>query len=81
MMWGLYDTKDNVWMGDDEGPRLFSDSLVAQVAAQILDTRLRQEPGRTRPKEFEPRELRLKDEITPKMTHAQAFKRHMAGDL
>jgi len=43
--WGIFDTEDEVWIGDEHGPRLFTDKDIARVAAQMTDVRLGQKPG------------------------------------
>lgn len=32
---GVYDTKDNCWLGDENGPKVFENYLVARVASQV----------------------------------------------
>lgn len=81
MKWGVYDTRDNVWMGDDSGPKLFNDQLLARCAAQILDMRLRQAPGRTKAREYTTPATQLRDSITPPMTTLQALKKFEGGGL
>jgi hypothetical protein len=61
-MYGLYDTQDDCWMGNDQGPLLYEDEDVAKVGAQVLDVRLKQKPGRTRAKPFAKESLVKKDE-------------------
>jgi hypothetical protein len=67
MIYGMYDTQDNLWMGDENGPILFDsekdpDPKIAQVRAQMLDTQLGQHPGRTRAREWQPAPVTLRDE-------------------
>jgi hypothetical protein len=76
-MWGLYDTEDNCWMGDGHGPKLFKpeDELLAKVAAQLIDTQLRQPPGRTRAKEYNEIADKLKDEKRFTLSALKALER------
>lgn len=67
MTYGLYDTKDGLWMGDESGPLLFDsekdiDSKFAGVRAQMVDAQLGQATGRTRAQEWKPGALRWRDE-------------------
>lgn len=61
-MYGLYDTQDDCWLGDDQGPLFYEEEDVAKVGAQVLDVRLKQAPGRTRAKPFAEESLVKKDE-------------------
>lgn len=36
--WGIYDPKDNTWMGNDDGPLLYFDETVAHVAQMVMAT-------------------------------------------
>jgi hypothetical protein len=47
-MLGLYDTDDNLWLGDDHGPFTFRREPLAKIAAMAVDLCLRQAAGRTR---------------------------------
>ena len=71
---GLYDTVDGLWMGDDSGPKTFPDLLTARIAAQVTDVQLGQEPGRTRAKEYEPGPKRKRDEVETRMGTLAALK-------
>lgn len=61
-MYGLYDTQDDCWLGDNKGPLLYEEEDLAKVGAQVLDVRLKQAPGRTRAKPFAEESLVKKDE-------------------
>jgi hypothetical protein len=73
-VWGIYDTVDGVWMGDDKGPVTYADEWVAKIAAHTLDVRLRQNPGRNKAIEFTDKNLRLRDTVETKMTTEEALK-------
>lgn len=74
LMWGLLDTQDNTWIGNDAGPVLHEEEWMAKVAAQVADIQLGQEPGRTRAREFPAqRNLRLKETVDTKMGPLEAL--------
>jgi hypothetical protein len=61
-------------MGDDTGPKLFDDENVAKVAAMVVDVRLKQEPGRTREREYrETNPPRLRDSVETHRTVEEAL--------
>ena len=73
--WGIFDTEDNLWMGDSTGPMLFDDEKVARVAAMVYDVQLGQAPGRSRAEKFTPRPgLRLHDEKPAIMSALDAIR-------
>jgi hypothetical protein len=82
--YGIYDTRDNCWIGDKSGPRVFTreDSvkanglpqrLMAQIAAQMAEKQLGYGMGRLRAQEFNDSNLTLKDEVPTKMTPVEAL--------
>lgn len=79
MKWGLRDTKDNLWMGNDDGPLTYDSETLAKVAAITVDVMLRQAPGRTRATEWLGGPVRLRDEKVAAMTPAQALDRYERG--
>jgi hypothetical protein len=81
MVWGLYDTKDGVWMGNDAGPKTFSDLILARVAAQMIDMQLGQESGRTRAKEYKPGAKRLRDKVDTRMSSVEALRAIEVGRI
>lgn len=38
--YGLMDVRDNLWLGDDAGPRVYEDETLARAAATILTEQL-----------------------------------------
>ena len=38
--YGIYDKKDNVWLGDENGPKVYEYFLIARVAAQVLEDQI-----------------------------------------
>lgn len=79
--WGLLDTKDNVWLGNGEGPNLYGEPIMAKLAAQTASKMLGEDPLRVKVALFEEKNLRKKDTIKAKMTGAQAIKRFEEGGL
>ena len=37
VLYGIYDTQDNMWLGDEFGPKRFDDYLIARIAAQVVE--------------------------------------------
>jgi hypothetical protein len=75
MKYGLVDTKDGLWMGDDNGPAVFDTEVLAKIAAQLLDEQLGQALGRTRAKPYDDTKKRKVDEVASKMTPLEALRR------
>lgn len=73
-LWGLLDTQDNVWMGNDEGPKTYTEYLLARVGAQMVDVQLGQEPGRTWAMPYKGGATRLRDRVKTKMGTLQALR-------
>jgi hypothetical protein len=71
--WGLFDTEDKVWLGDDNGPLLFDEEILARVAAELSDVMIGQEPGRTAAKVFDGGALRLRDHRSIRMSAEAAL--------
>lgn len=87
--YGLRDTVDNLWMGDADGPTLYEDqlvegkmfpgSLMARIAAEMVDIRLRQEVRRTRSEVFDDCPVAFRDEKKAKITLIQALRGKESG--
>lgn len=77
MSWGIYDTRDNCWIGDDAGLKVFDDHMLARIAAQVIKTQMLgiDLACRLIAKEIDSNNLRLKDEIKLKLTGEQALRR------
>ena len=82
--YGMYDTQDNCWLGDETGPKVFTveDSaranglphrLMAQIAAQMVEVQLGYTPGRVQVREFNAPNLRLRDQVETQMTPLEAL--------
>lgn len=88
MKWGIYDTKDSCWLGDDRGPRVFDDDdpifkgdafPMARVAAEMIDIQMKWPPKRSIPREFDPAGLCLKDELPIQRTIHDAMRGKLSG--
>lgn len=62
-MFGIYDKKDDCWLGNNEGPKLFDTELKARLAARILAGQLGWSPTRLVAEEFEEEDLQYKDDV------------------
>lgn len=78
--WGIFDTVEKVWIGDESGPRLFEERWLAKVAAQIVDVRIGQEPGTCREKPFTQQPVRLKDTVATQMDSLTALRKLESGE-
>ena len=77
MTWGILDTADNSWIGNDSGPLVFADFAIARVAAQVLETQAfgTDLGARYKAREFVSSGLRLKDHIEVRMDSLTALQR------
>lgn len=77
MRWGIYDTRDNCWIGDDAGPQVFEDHLLARISAQVMEDMLYGSDlgGRLVAKELNSNALRLKDEVPVKHSAIESLRR------
>lgn len=94
--YGIYDTKDNCWLGDENGPKLFDDDALdervagtgvgayglARIAAQLAETQVfGTDMGcRYQAREFNEKNLRKKDTIETKMGPDKALARLEGGE-
>lgn len=74
VQWGVFDTVENIWWGDDSGPKLFPTKIMARVSAQITDVQMGYEPCRTVAKRFRPQPVRLRDSVDPLMSSLKALR-------
>lgn len=77
--YGLYDIKDNCWLGNSEGPLLYEDQQLARIAARILDVRLGNPAGRTRAEEYLAEATTKLDDLQPKYSAEEAINRLEEG--
>jgi hypothetical protein len=72
--WGIWDPVEQIWLGDEKGPRLFDSKMFARVAAELSDVVLGYPRRRCREKPFPIGEaLRLKDQVDKKMSDLEAL--------
>jgi hypothetical protein len=81
MKYGVFDTQDNCWLGDDRGPKLFDVLIVARVSAQVTATQLGWSSTRLEGRAYDDSGNVLKDEVQTKMTPAQALRKIERGAL
>jgi hypothetical protein len=74
MEYGLFDTVDQCWLGDDKGPKTFTDRTLAQASAQMTCVQLGWPQDRVRPKPMPDGVNRHKDDMDLKMTPAEALR-------
>jgi hypothetical protein len=71
---GLYDTKDACWLGDDKGPLVYEDDLLAMCAARILDARFNNPAGRIKVTWLPEGILWKKYDVTPQYSAEEILK-------
>ena len=90
MKYGVFDTVDELWIGDDKGPKLFDTedprfgadaALFAQAAAQIANTQMGWPPTRLEARPYTLQAVHLRDEVHTKMGPKAALRRLEAGGL
>lgn len=69
--WGLYDTKDDCWIGNDDGPVTYQEAHMAKLAAQIVNKRFGYS-DRIVHKIYE-KATKLKDRQTPTLSFVEAL--------
>jgi hypothetical protein len=89
MKYGIYDTVDNCWIGNQDGPKLFDDATteekhpgiqaktMAQMAAQVIETQVfgTDLGHRYEGREFNEKNLRLRDSVDVKLSGIDALKK------
>lgn len=81
IQYGIFDTKDGLWLGDEDGPVLFEDSQLARVASMVADMRLYNPLGRHQATVWIPAEMHLRDRIAVRTTALAAIRRLEGGWL
>lgn len=87
--YAVYDTKDNLWIGDDKGPKSWGEGdvldngivltdeqafLTARIAAELSDIRMDWPCNRCKARELpESGPWTIRDEVEPKMTTLRAL--------
>jgi len=81
MKYGLWDSQDNLWMGDSAGPKTYDELDIAVIAARVCDARLAWRAGRTIAREYVEAPRRLRDSLDAKMTALAALAGIESGEL
>ena len=61
-MWGIFDTEDKIWIGNDDGPCHYEDKMTARLSAEVADVVLGQKIGRCRARRLPKGSWKLRDE-------------------
>lgn len=89
--YGIYDTQDCCWLGDENGPKLFDrdhelvkrglpQRVAAQIAAQMTAVQVGYPQTRLVAREFKPQELVHKDSVDTKMSAVEALRKLENGE-
>jgi len=79
--YGLYDSQDKCWMGNQYGPILYTDREMGCAAATVITERFKAKLGRYRCMEFKDKGLVARDEVTPPLSAEQAIKNICKGKV
>jgi len=88
MKWGIYDTKDHCWLGDERGPKLFDDDdpmhkgnafPIARAAAELADIQMGWPPKRSVARRYDLTSVQKKDELPIKRTATEALRGKETG--
>jgi hypothetical protein len=80
MSWGILDTQDNVWIGNDDGPLSYDDEKLAQVACQMAAVQAKVELTRYRARELPASgPWNLRDKVRTVCTPEEALRRLEEG--
>jgi len=71
--YGIWDTTDKCWMGDIEGPLVYTDEMMARAALTIIAEQFGS--TRFRKKLFWEDHVVLKDEVKPRLTAVEALRK------
>lgn len=66
ILWGLWDTKDKVWLGNETGAVTYEDEWDARLAAEVTGKQVGWSATRVRARPFD-HVMRLKDKVPVKM--------------
>lgn len=75
---GLFDVRDNCWLGDETAPYICDDETLAKAAATIMSTRM---DRLIQALPYDPSPKKFKDTVTPEMSTAEAIIRVERGEL
>ena len=95
-VWGTAQPSDQPVVGDvvpglpaaaaklqenDDGPVIYTDFMMARVAAQMIDVQLGQRPGRTEAREYQEGPKRLRETVKTRMTPEEALAAMESGKV
>lgn len=73
--YGIYDTVDHCWIGDNDGPNLCENYTLQRLAAEVTEHQLYgTRVGRLKATPFGDHPLKFKDSVNTKMSGEQAIK-------
>lgn len=61
--WALWDTQDNLWIGNDTGPLRYDDEILGRLAAEVASGILGWEPVRITVKEYDGSATKIRDDV------------------
>ena len=73
--WGLLDTQDDVWLGDEYGPRTFEQHDLARMAALVLAECLGWPLNRVRAAEYAEQVTTKRDSVSMRRSPTTAIRR------
>ena len=79
LIWGLYDTKDDCWLGNGTTPLIYETELVAKYCSRIMNARCQWSPTRVRERPLDFYPLKKRDEIKPEISGPEAIRRLEGG--
>ena len=72
--YGLWDIKEQTWMGTTDGPLTYDQRDIAQIVAQVMCERLAVPLGRIKVEIFTQANVKVGD-VTPKVSAAEAIRK------
>ena len=79
LVWGLYDTHDDFWLGSGTTPLIYETELVAKYCSRIMCARFQWPPTRVRERSLDSYPLKKRDEISPEISAEEALRRLEEG--
>jgi hypothetical protein len=73
ILYGVLDTVDGLWIGNEDGPVLYESEDLAKVSARIVGVRLGHSPLRYRARLWQPCEMTKRDTLPTKMDALKAL--------
>lgn len=79
MKLGLWDSQDNCWLGNEDGPLAYEDLELARLSQEVVRVRLRWAMGRIKVQPLDPMATKRKDELEYKLSTEEALRRLEEG--